>query len=195
MRGPLAAMVVLLLAGCASVPAPPPDATDWPARRLELQALSNWQLQGRIAVATATDGFSGGFDWQQAGARAEIQVRAPLGGTALRLVLDGDRFEMMDGHGTVVTGAVAGQQLEEVLGAPLPVAELRYWLVGVPAPGAIEREVAGPDGRLVQLAQSGWEVRYDRYQAVGARWLPARLELVTTGARLRVVAGHWRIDP
>ncbi len=195
MRRLVAVLAGLMLAGCASMPAPPRDAGDWPARRLELQTLATWQLQGRIAVATATEGFSGGFDWQQAGARAEIQVRAPLGGTALRLVLDGDRFEMMDGHGAVVTGEEAGKQLEEALGAPLPVAELRYWLVGVPAPGAIEREVAGPDGRLVQLAQSGWEVRYDRYQAVGTRWLPARLELVTTGVRLRVVAGQWRISP
>ena len=76
----LAALSLVLLAGgCATLPAPAP-VDDWPARRAALQALDAWALDGRIAVAAGDDGFSGSFDWEQAGDRAEVALSLPLGG-------------------------------------------------------------------------------------------------------------------
>jgi outer membrane biogenesis lipoprotein LolB len=45
------------------------------------------------------------------------------------------------------------------------------------------------------LAQSGWQVRFDRYEAVGALVLPARLEMTTGDLRLRVVVSQWQVPP
>jgi outer membrane lipoprotein LolB len=80
-------------------------------------------------------------------------------------------------------------------GRSLPVREMRYWLIGVPAPGSPHQEVVGEGARLASLAQSGWQVRYDRYQPVGSLVLPARMELTTEGLRLRVVVSDWRLPP
>ncbi|MBM5812230.1 MAG: outer membrane lipoprotein LolB [Gammaproteobacteria bacterium] len=190
----VAGLAILLLAGCAIVPVSR-EAGDWPARRLALQALSRWELHGRIAVAAGGEGFSGGFRWRQDGSHAEVDVRTPLGGTALTLSIDGSRLTVADAQGQVAAGAAADAALAEALGVPLPVAELRYWLVGAPAPGAVEFEQTGPDGRLERLVQSGWELRYDRYREVGAMVLPARLELMAPGARVRVVTGQWQMHP
>jgi len=77
----------------------------------------------------------------------------------------------------------------------LPVAEMRYWVVGVPAPGVPAEETLGDDQRLASLAQSGWQVRYDRYEAVGSITLPARMEMTTEGLRLRVIASDWELAP
>lgn len=190
----VAGLAVLLLAGCASVPAPR-EAGNWPADRFALQALARWELRGRLAVAAAGEGFSGGFTWRQDGAHADVEVRSPLGGTALTLIIDGSRLTVSDPQGRLATGAAAEAALTAVLGVPLPVAELRYWMVGAPAPGPAEAEQIGPDGRLERLVQAGWELRYDRYRDVGALVLPDRLELVAPGARVRVVTGQWRVGP
>lgn len=193
-RAATACGVALLAVGCATLP-PADDAGSWPARRAELQSLASWQLDGRFAVATGTAGYSGGLAWRQDGVRAEVELRGPFGGTALSLRVDGEALSVTDGGGTTVDGEVARELLRSELGAPLPVGELRYWLVGAPAPGAPHLESIGADGRLAGLEQAGWQVSYARYEAVGRWVLPARMEIVSAGVRLRVSVGNWVFEP
>lgn len=193
----LAALSLVLLAGgCATLPPPqpsPPD--DWPDRRDALQALDAWSLVGRIAVAAGDDGFSGGFDWEQQGDRAEISLSGPMGGAGLGIHVEGDTLTV-NLRGESYTGDDARRLIEERLGTghPLPVAEMRFWLVGVPAPGVPYQEILGDDRRLSGLAQSGWQVRYERYSMIGPIHLPARLDMTTNGLRIRVVVSRWQTD-
>ncbi len=191
----VAACAVLLLAGgCASLP-PASDAGSWPERRAELQALQTWALDGRVAVATAAEGFSGGLAWRQDGAQAEIDLRGPLGGAALSIRLDGVSMTVADGSGASIAGEAARAYVASEVGAPLPLAELRYWLVGAPAPGSPHQETIGADGRLARLEQAGWQLRYSRYEAVGQLALPARIDIESETARLRLVVSSWRLPP
>ena len=87
--------------------------------------------------------------------------------------------------------------MDERIGAgrPLRSQDMRYWLIGVPAPGMPHEESLGTDRRLSSLAQSGWQIRYDSYETVGAYALPQRIEMTTQGLRLRVAASDWRLPP
>jgi outer membrane lipoprotein LolB len=192
----LAALSLVLLAGgCATLPAPAP-VDDWPARRAELQALDAWALDGRIAVAAGEDGFSGGFDWEQAGERADVELSGPMGGSAMTIRVLGDEAAVsLRGEDLSVEDGEA--LLARYFGADrsLPVAEMRYWLLGAPAPDSPHEVTLGADQRLASLSQAGWQVRYDRYEPVGALALPARMELTTEGLRLRVYVSNWRVPP
>lgn len=187
-------MVLLLGAGCATLP-PAGESGGWPARRSGLQSLLDWTLNGRVAVATGSEGFSGGLAWRQHGAQAEIELRGPMGGTALAIRVDGAELSVTDASGESVAGDAARQLVANEIGTALPVLELRYWLVGVPAPGLPYREITGSDGRLAGLEQAGWQVRYQRYDAVGEWVLPARMEIESGDVRLRVVVSNWRLAP
>jgi outer membrane lipoprotein LolB len=189
------AAVLLLAGGCATLP-PAGDAGDWPARREALQALDRWSLDGRIAVAAGEEGFSGGFDWVQAGERADVKLSGPMGGSAMNIRVEGDRAAVWDGGQGASTGD-AEALLARYFGPDrtLPAGQMRYWLLGVPAPQAPADETLGDDRRLAMLAQSGWQVRFDRYEAVGALVLPARLEMTTGDLRLRVVVSQWQVPP
>ncbi|HET8692856.1 MAG TPA: lipoprotein insertase outer membrane protein LolB [Steroidobacteraceae bacterium] len=193
-----AAAVLLLAGGCATLPPPtaPASADDWPSRRAALQSLDAWTLDGRIAVAAGEQGFSGGFDWSQAGERADILLSGPMGGAGLAIRVEGEALTVTM-RGETYGGEDARRLVEERVGAgrPLPVAEMRYWLVGAPAPGAPAEETLGEDHRLARLAQSGWEIEYERYAPADARVLPARLTLRTEGLRLRVAVNDWRLPP
>jgi len=188
-----ACAAALLASGCATLPQP--GAGDWPARREALQALSGWTLTGRVAVAAGEEGFSGGMRWRQDGARAEIEMRGPLGGVALAIRVDGEAITVTDAGGTTLAGEEARRVAREYVGAPLPLPELRYWLVGAPAPHAAFREMLGADARLAALEQAGWQVRYTRYAAAGGLVLPDRLELTAGGVRLRLAVSDWRFAP
>lgn len=188
--------VAFLAGGCATIPEPAQPG-DWPARRIELQSLDDWNLDGRVAVAAGAEGFSGGLSWSQRGERAEIQLRGPMGGTAILIHVEGLEYVVTDERGRTHGGEDARRYIEQRFGpgSPLPITEMRYWLVGAPAPDSPHRESLGEDQRLASLDQSGWQVRYDRYGAVGELALPERIELTTEGMRLRVAVADWRIEP
>jgi outer membrane lipoprotein LolB len=195
MRRLAALSLVLLAGGCATLPAPAP-VDDWPARRAALQALDAWAIDGRIAVAAGEDGFSGGFDWEQAGERADIVLSGPMGGSAMTIRVVGDEAAVsVRGEDLSVEDGEALFARYFGVGHSLPVVEMRYWLVGAPAPDSAHEATLGADRRLASLSQAGWQVRYDRYEPVGALALPARMELTTEGLRLRVSVSNWRVVP
>lgn len=189
-------VVALFASGCATV-TPPLQTGDRAERRADLQALDDWMLKGRVAVAAGTDGFSGGMNWEQRGEKAEITLRGPMGSAAVRIRVDGVHYAVTDERGETFDGDEARQFVEQNLspGLPLPITEMRYWLVGAPAPGLDFRETMGEDGSVAGLEQAGWTVRYDRHRAVGGLALPERVEMTTEGLRLRVAVSEWRLTP
>lgn len=191
----LAACAAALLAtGCATLPEAGGEG-DWPARRAALQSLERWTLDGRMAVAAGSEGFSGGLSWRQDGAQAEIELRAPLGGRTIAIHVADEAISVTDGDGTTVQGEDARRLVAEHIGTTLPVAELRYLLVGTPAPGSPHRESLGADYRLASLEQAGWRVGYTGYRGVGEIVLPSRMEITTEGLRLRLLVADWRLGP
>ena len=189
-----ACAALILLSGCASLPGPAP-AGGWESAKTQLQALDRWTLDGRVAVAASGEGFSGGLTWNQAGARAEVELRGPVGGRVLAIRVDGDEFSVTDPDGETFDGERAQALVAERIGSGLPIAELRYWLVGVPAPGAPFEETLGADLRLAALDQAGWHIRYDRYRSAGEFVLPAKLDITQGALRLRVSVSDWRLGP
>ena len=195
--GGLAALGALLLAACASLPAPSPVASpaplDWPQRRAQLQQRAEFTLKGRLAVAAGEEGFSAGLRWHQRDRDALIELDGPFGVGGLRLQVRGEALELTTSRGERLDGAAARGELERRLGFELPLESLRYWVRGVPDPSSAADErldVAAP--RLAGLAQGGWTVDYAAYledPMSGA--LPRRLSLVRQGTRLRLVIEAW----
>jgi outer membrane lipoprotein LolB len=194
MKRVAAACVALFASGCATVE-PNIPVRDWPERRTALQAFDEWRFDGRIALAAGNEGFSGGLDWRQNGAAADISLRGPLGGGAILIHVDGREYVVTDRRGTTYDGEAARRYLEERFGAQseLPIMQMRFWLVGAPAPGAPHRETLDEDERLASLEQSGWLVQYERYSIVGDMALPERLEMTAGDLRLRVVVANWQL--
>ncbi len=84
--------------------------------------------------------------------------------------------------------------MEEQLGWSVPVQGFRYWLIGSPAPGVIDRYSLDEAGRLAELEQSGWQIRYLSYQAVDGLDLPRKLELENPRLRIRLVIDEWQLS-
>lgn len=154
---------------------------DWSARRSALQAWPGYELRGRVAVARGDEGLSAALRWVQSGARTRVELDGPLGVGGARYDLDAD--------------APDDAALGQALGVPVPVASLRYWLLGVPDPAlAAEETVEQGAGRLAALRQAGWSVAYARYAAVpGTRLeLPQRIEVSRDGLRVRLLVEAWQ---
>ncbi len=191
----------LLLAGCATqrVAAPtggPPD----PARRAALQAMPAYSLRGQLAASNGSEGFSAQLDWRQQGEAAHAVLRAPLGVGGAELDYAGGLLRYRGNDGRRLEGGAAEEALARSLGFAPPLASLRYWLLGVPDPGAEAAGDAGAEqadarGRPQHLAQSGWRLDFADYALAQGQWLPGRVTLERAPLRLKLRVLHWELAP
>ena len=159
-----------------------------------LQELSRFELKGRIAVAAGEEGFSAGLRWRQRDADALIELDGPFGVGGLRLRASGESLELTTARGERLDGEAARVELERRLGFALPVTALRYWVRGVPAPGAgaAAEQLEPGSGRLAALEQAGWKVEFPAYVEVPvAGELPRRMTASRESTRLRMVIDDW----
>jgi outer membrane lipoprotein LolB len=189
----------LWLAGCVTAPPRPAAPAGWESRRLQLQAVSRFSLDGRIAAAVGQEGFNASLAWAQRGSLSDLTLRAPLGFGSAQVTRDGADIRLRSSRGQNLSGTLATDELARRLGFEPPLDSLRYWVLGVPDPSRPAVETLGPDvGRgLAALEQDGWRVEYGEYKAFGAAaleaLLPRRLTLTRTGIRLRLVIDHWKL--
>jgi len=202
MRAVVLLLAALLLAGCAAAPLRQAAApAGWESRRLQLQAVSRFSLDGRIAAAVGQEGFNASLAWAQLGARSQLGLRAPLGFGSAEVTREGGDIRLRSSKGQNLSGNVATEELARRLGFDPPLDSLRYWVLGVPDPARPAIETLGAsDARgpsLAALEQDGWRVEYAEYKAFGPAaldaLLPRRMTLTRAGIRLRLVIDHWKV--
>jgi outer membrane lipoprotein LolB len=187
----VAACGVLLLAGCASLP-PTTAGAPWLQHRAQLQAIDSYTLSGKIAVASAGQGFNAGIDWTTQGSTDNVVLRSPLGSAISSLGFDGQQLQLSTGDGKW-SGDEAAARITNQLGFVPPVASLRYWLLGSPDPSGPAQETVDDAQRLTGLAQFGWQLAYTDYVQWQGQWLPRRITAQRDAVRLRLLISRWQI--
>ena len=191
-RWPLLA-AVLLFAGCAVQPVPPASESAWRAHRARIATLDDWQVQGRVAIRNADDGWNAAFDWQQQGRHYRLRLRGPFGQGALELRGDDDGVWLQRQDRAPVYARSVEQLLETETGWRLPVRGLQDWLLGVPVNGQPAVLDWDDRGLLQSLRQDGWQIDYRRYDTVGGQQLPDRLQLQRDALQVKVVVDQWQL--
>jgi outer membrane lipoprotein LolB len=189
----LGAAALALLAGCRTLPQPTPAAVSWDERRAQLQARAHFELGGRVAVASGEQGFNANLHWIESDGRAQVTLEGPLGIGGMRISANGDDFILVKSDGETLDRDASRAELKERLGFDPPIARLRYWIQGVPDPGAPAQETLDSSAqRLAVLSQDGWSISYGAYNVVRGEWLPSRLSLQRDTVRVRLLVDEWQ---
>lgn len=190
-------LLLLLLAGCSSTP-PRPLADDrelaWQEHQYRLSAVRDWSLSGRLAIQTGHEGWHASISWQQQQQSYAILLVAPLGQGALRLDGDADTVTLQTDEGEKLTSSDPAQLLYQQFGWRVPVSSLRYWVLGIPAPGTRE-ETLDEYGRLSHLQQGSWEIRFLDYEQRQGLELPGRVFVSNHQAKVKLVISDWQLQP
>lgn len=179
-----------IFAGCTTA------APRLPQISVPVESIEQWQARGRIGISGAGGGGSGTFEWQQQADLAKVQIRGPVGIGSVQLQVQGDaanpQLQLQTGDGEILESDAAWSELEARLGANLPAGNLRYWLLGLAAPGDHEWNSAGESGEM-SLQQQGWRIDYQRYSDEFGAKLPLRLRATSGSARVRIVIDRWQL--
>ena len=164
---------------------------------VDLAQLDRWQARGRLGVSGPENGGSGSFDWQQRGDRTEVQIRGPVGVGSVRLQLRGDPASpdlklRNQRRSQARIRPTPGTSCEARLGAAVPAGSLRYWMLGLAAPGEHQWHEPTSDG-VVTLEQGGWRIDYQRYSTEPGARVPVKMSASNGAARVRIVVDRWQL--
>jgi outer membrane lipoprotein LolB len=192
----VAAAALLLSAGCRTLPpgatvGPGADAP-WPEQRAALEKLDRYGLNGRVAVAAQGQGFSASLRYQQEPKRSNLALDGPLGIGGLRVEIEDADITIATSRGDKLDGDAARGELERRLGFQLPLVELRWWLLGLPAPGESSINQDAGSGEIRDFTQNGWHVSINSRAAGLGFALPQRLTAERDGARLKLFVENWQ---
>ena len=195
MRRALLAGLLLALAGCSTGPTRAPAENPeqaWRNHAGQLARLDAWRLTGRIAVVSDSEAWHATADWRQDHQAYDIRLIGPMGQGSVQLQGGSRAVTLRDSDGHVLRSDDAEALLYHETGWRVPVAALRYWVLGLPAPGTVASRTLDPQGRLAALEQSGWRIRFLDYGRQDGYELPGRVFAPKDGTRVRLVVGRWR---
>ncbi|GIC78595.1 lipoprotein insertase outer membrane protein LolB [Moritella sp. F3] len=189
-------IISMLLSACSSkTQLPPPVGSPpqlWQQHQAQLQSINSWQLQGQIAFITPDDRNSATLNWQQLAQDFNINLTGPFGIHVLTikrsdnistLILDDDRQYQGRNTQTLIN------QLSPI---PIPVDELRAWIIGDPLTDDVQLDNYG---RVTQANHPlGWHISYTSYQLVDTIWLPKNIVIKQDDMRIKITTRNWKLN-
>lgn len=161
----------------------------WEARRELLSRVDRFTVQARVSSG-GVFGVKGNLNWRQQRDGFDMRVAGPFGIGAASIVGRGKQIEIRTAKRTITTEDPE-RDLHDRLGWTFPITHLRYWVLGVPAPGSHAEVDFDRAGRLVSLAQDDWILEVSEYQQAGALELPRKFEVANDEVRIKVVVDAW----
>lgn len=187
---------ILLIAGCAApMPVPPadPEAT-WQSRQQDLATVNDWRLNGRLAITRGSEAWHLKVNWRQKPEGYEIFLSGPFG-AGVKLVGNPQGVVLHDSEQHAYSAEEPELLLYTHTGVFMPVTGLRYWILGLPDPDKNHTNQTRLDayGRLAELQQRDWTVRFRDYVAVEQYQLPERLFIQSEDIEVRLVVDDWQV--
>ena len=179
--------VVALLGACAAVPSSPGGGA---ATRRD--ALDDFSLEGRFSLRHEDKNYSGRLSWRHSGADNELLLASPFGQGLAQITTSERGAQLTMSDGKVYAAADSELLTREVLGYPLPLAQLTDWVRGRGAGGSLELDGSG---RPLRLRHGGWRIDYE-YDSDDAQSPPSRLVAQRDdGLELRLRIDEWAVPP
>ena len=189
---PLAA--ALGLSGCAGLQTQSQPASQPEVHQRHLASLADikqFNIQGRLGVQTEGRGFSGSTRWHHDSTTDDIGLFSPLGSQVATINTTAAGVVLVTSEGKTYTANDAETLTQQTLGWSLPMQGLPDWVLGRPAPRAIEQSQWDEAGRLTRLKQDGWDIEYGQYIDSSGYQLPSKITLRSPKLNLKLIIERW----
>lgn len=183
-------LVCMGLAACTTLPEGPLSDRNY---------QSTISMAGRLSVRYQQGGqpqsLQGKFRWQQQGEQTNITLYSPLGQTIATIEITPGLAVLAQSDGERRQAPNVTTLTQEVLGWPMPVDGLRYWLQGFVQDANGKLDMASPENTH-SFQSDGWRVRYVSWQRNASIQYPKRFDMERTTVEagdivLRLVIDEW----
>ena len=180
------AAILAVVAGLAACTTPKPLIEPDPNLSQEQQLLRDGRFALLVfdrAIDRNTDSVQGNFRWLSQRERVTLDLSSPLGQVLARVEVMPGYASMTRSNGEYLEASNPDALVAQVLGSPIPVSGLQYWIHGRAMPNySLEQPEYDEQQRLTRFQQAGWRVTASEYDAFG----PRRLALVRQESNQRI---------
>ena len=190
-------LAVISLTACTTAP-PHKVIADpekkWEQRKLELSEINDWHLTGRIAIINGHESWHLTMEWQRHNDKYILDLSGPFGAGHAQLTGTAEGVILIDADKNYLYADSPDRLLQEATGIKMPVKSLLYWMRGIPN-WNIKKQTEGLDafGRLQQLQQDGWLIRFKRYVDVDKHELPQKVFIDGHDLKVKIFVDEWNL--
>lgn len=168
----------------------------WRERRARLLSIEQWTAFGKLALRSEGESWAATLYWRQLGDDYRIRLTGPFGGGGLEIEGDMASVELRTADNKVYTATDAEELLYQHMGWRMPLAGLRYWMLGRVEPDApVEKVFIDVGGRVVRFNQLGWKVNYYAYRDIEELAMPRKASLENDRVTASVLISKWKLYP
>lgn len=183
-----------ILSGCYFTQHHTPDALDtWKTNANHVEAVKQWQLDGRLSLRNRNEISTASFSWQQRGKDFTLEVIGPFGQGAMHMEKTKDRITVQH-NGEIFELTYKRQIIAEMLGIPVDAESLQYWFRGIPNP-QIDYIVQALDakGFITNMQQSGWQIACTEHRMTAIGYLPQKIHMSNAHFSVKGLMTRWKI--
>ncbi len=196
-------LLAFLMQGCAStveIPLTLAEPPEWQETISQLSAIDHWEFSGKIGVKVPERIDSAVINrWKQQDAQFIIDLSSAIFGLGATRIEGNPNYIVMTESGEdPITSYQPTKLIQQHIGWPLPIAQLRYWVKGIPAPIQSTKDQIkvlkfNNSGELSQLNQNGWQINYSKYTVLNNINLPKKVVLRQQQAKITVIINEWQL--
>ena len=182
---------ILFLSGCAYFRKPAPAVVSyvpWKTRYMEHRKIKRWDMSGVLSITHKKKRDIVRFAWNQNYNDYSIKLSGPMNMGGVRIDGSKERVKFWRSSDEVIEASTPEELVSSELGWSIPVSDIRYWVLGMPAPGKVDYKYFDRYGHLNFFKQNGWRVKYSSFQ-VGVRKnldLPSIVELQNKDVAVKI---------
>ena len=196
--GPLLSIVILLmfLSGCTSLPKTELTENNQLQRNQQLEAIDNWTLTGRLGIRSPNQTDSLNFSWQHATNKQLLLLYGAFGNTYAKLSQSNNQATLELSDNNVYQSDNVEELLYNVLGYPLPVEHLDFWVRGLPFPGEKSELTYDALGYLKTIIYEQWTITFKQYQHIESFddiSLPGKIKVTNGEVTLKLSLRKWNL--
>ena len=184
--------IITVLYGCGTI-TPGHDITqtsNWKIHQASIFPHNRWQAVAKISVQSPQYSGSVRLNWKQLDDNFSIILTGPLG--LQNILMTGDSDEAVIHYkGKSKVGSPDGL-IKEIIGIPLQINALAYWLRGIPSPNLIQTNLLiHPEGRAHKFEQAGWSLEFDKYKPTPFGSMPKKILGSNKERSFKLIISQW----
>ena len=157
----------------------------------------HFELTGRISVRDGQRGEFGQLRWIRSKERQQVLLLSPLGNTVAEISQSEGEDAILRSGNEVRTALNFEALVQDVLGTPLPINEIAYWIQGA-TDGVSDRGLVkriDPAGRPQKLLHAAWEISIDGYRRTGDKIFASRIFAINGDKSIKIIVDDWKPLP